>query len=155
MAQTVQQQLEESVKQLSTLSESELELELGKRLSKTAREVDSAPALTMSQPQAAITTDAETLQAFPAVLRQVAQRFLTNFNAQMYSLVCESADEDNKKLRAAAKTSVESLGLFLSGFFVATFGWLPGIASILAVLVAKRFANSAYDAVCKVWKDQI
>ena len=47
------------------------------------------------------------------------------------------------------------LGGVLSGVFVATFGWLPGIAAVIAVIVAKRFGKSGYDAVCKTWKEQL
>jgi hypothetical protein len=111
--------------------------------------------LTTAQPQTSAAIDKETLQALPDSVRRAAHRFLNNFNAQMYSLVCEAQDPDNQKLRKAAATSVKSLGLVLSGVLVATFGWLPGIASVIAVLVAKRFARSAYDAVCQTWKEQL
>jgi hypothetical protein len=147
--------MEISVKRLFALSEADLELELGRTLSTTAAEVESQAMLTAAQPGAMKSIDKEQLQSLPGTVRTIAHRFLKNFNTQMYSLVCDSRDPDNEKLRAAAKTSVESLGLVLSGIFVATFGWLPGIASVVAVLVAKRFGGAAYDAVCSTWKEQL
>lgn len=152
---TIQEQLGESVKQLSNLSEAELELELGRRLSQTKDEIDQQSTLSMALPQADSTVDTETLMALPDFVRKAAQRFWEKFNRQMYSLVCDADDQDNQKLRKAAATSIESLALVVSGMLVATFGWLPGIASVLAVMIAKRFANSAYDAVCSTWKEQL
>jgi hypothetical protein len=91
----------------------------------------------------------------PDVIRKTAHRFLNNFNAQMYSLMCDSTDPDNEKIREAAAAGAQSVGFILSGIFVASFGWLPGIASVIAVIVAKRFATAGYDAVCRTWMEQL
>ena len=91
----------------------------------------------------------------PGTARQIGHKFLENVNAQMYKLICDADDADNKKIRNAAAAGVQDLSFVLSGIFVATFGWLPGIASVVGVIVAKRFARAAYDAVCKTWKEQL
>lgn len=43
----------------------------------------------------------------------------------------------------------------LSGVFVATFGWVPGIATVIAVIVAKRIGRTSYEAICESWKEQL
>jgi hypothetical protein len=151
---TVQAQMEDSVRQLLGLSEPELEVELGRRLTQTQGELSRHAALSTAQP-GGIRPDAEKLMAFPDVARKVAHRFLQNFNRQMYSLCCDSADPDHEKIRQAASAGAEKLGYVLGGIFVGTFGWLPGIATVLGVIVAKRFGGAAYDAVCSTWKEQL
>jgi hypothetical protein len=152
---TVREQLDESVKELFEKSEAELELELGRRLTQTEREIQAQGMLTTAQATGKLTADKETLQALPDFVRKVAHRFLENFNGQMYALVCDRNDPENAKILEAVAAGAQSLGLVLSGVFVATFGWLPGVAAVIAVIVAKRFGKSGYDAVCKTWKEQL
>ena len=142
------------VDNLFVLSESELELELGRRLIETREEIQQEKIITAAEPRGR-TVDKAQLQALPDFARTVGHRFLTNFNRQMYSLVCDEKEQDNTILRDAAARGAEALGYALSGALVASFGWLPGIASVIAVLVAKRFAKSSYQAVCETWKEQL
>jgi hypothetical protein len=99
--------------------------------------------------------DEAKLQGLPEFARKTAERFLSLFNQQMYTLVCDEKDPDNKTIRSAAAQGAEAFGYALSGVFVATFGWLPGIATVIAVIVAKRFANAGFQAVCQSWKEQL
>ena len=139
---------------LLSLSEDELESELGRRLTQTASEFDRNEALTVARATGP-TIDREALQSLPTFARQTAQRFLSKFNRQMYSLVCDAADPDHEHIRSAAAQGVEALGYAISGAFVVAFGWLPGIATVIAVIVAKRAANAGYQAFCETWKEQL
>jgi len=151
--QSVAFKMQEAVKGLSELSDSALELELGRRLVQTKADLESSSSLRFAEPLARV--EPEAVMFSSGDLLFVAHKFLDNVNGQMYSLVCDAKDEDNKKLREAYSTGVESLALVLSGFLVATFGWLPGIASVLAVLIAKRFLKATYDTACQIWERQV
>jgi len=147
MPTTVQEQLAKSVGALMTLSDSELELELGRRLTQTVEEAT----LRSEGPS----VDRATLQDLPPFVRTVAQKFLDKFNREMYSLICDQNDPDNAKLQVAASEGIEKLGYVLSGALVVTFGWMPGIASVIAVIVVKRIAKSGYGAFCEAWKERL
>jgi len=148
MSTTVQEQLEQSVGALMALSDSELELELGRRLTQSVEEATL-------RPTGGASVDRATLQDLPPFVRTVAQRFLDRFNRQMYSLICDQNDPDNAKLRFAASEGIEKLGYVLSGALVVTFGWMPGIASVIAVIIVKRIAKSGYGAFCETWKEKL
>jgi len=73
----------------------------------------------------------------------------------MYSLICDENDPDNKTIREGAAGGAEKLGYAISGALVITFGWMPGIASVIAVIIMKRMAKSGYAAFCETWKEQL
>ncbi|HEY6252458.1 MAG TPA: hypothetical protein VI685_21085 [Candidatus Angelobacter sp.] len=147
-------ELEASIRMLANLSESELELELGRRLLQTAQEIERNESLSAARPTGS-TIDKTSLQALPQFVRKTGERFLKMFNQQMYSLICEQTDPDHEKLRVAAMQGLEPLGYTLSGALIATFGWLPGIATVAGVMIAKRIAKSGYKAVCETWKERL
>lgn len=148
-----QTELKSGVKALLDLTESELEKELGRRLTRTAEELDRDQALT-----AVVATgpeiDRETLQSPLDFARGVAERFLSKFNRQMYSLICDSTDPDHEKVKSAAAQGAEALGYAISGAFVVSFGWLPGIATVVAVIIAKRAGKAGYQAFCETWHER-
>jgi hypothetical protein len=146
--------LQNDIQSLLALSESELELELGRRLTQMAEEIRKTENLSAASPMG-LTVDQASLQDLPDFVRKTAERFLEKFNRQMYSLVCDATDPDNEKLRSAAGQGVEALGYALGGALVVAFGWLPGIATVVAVYIAKRLAKSGYEAVCETWKEQL
>ncbi len=147
-------ELEAGVKSLLDLSTDELESELGKRLVETRRELESDKDL-MAVRATGQTVDRQALQSLPDFARATAQRFLKKFNKQMYSLICDASDPDHATIRTAAGQSAEALGYVLSGALVVSFGWLPGIATVIAVIIAKRAAKSGYDAFCEEWHDRL
>jgi hypothetical protein len=147
-------QFQNDIQALLALSDSELELELGRRLTQTEEEVRRNESLTAANPTG-LTVDQASLQALPDFVRKTAERFLQKFNRQLYSLVCDATDPDNEKLRTAAGQGVEALGYALGGALVVAFGWLPGIATVIGVYIAKRLAKSGYEAVCETWKEQL
>jgi hypothetical protein len=147
-------EIKAGVDALFELSESELELELGRRLAQTRNEVLQEIPLTAAAATGPSVDQAQ-LMGLPDFARKTAERFLSLFNRQMYALVCDEKDLDNKTVRSAAAQGAEALGYALSGIFIATFGWLPGIATVIAVIIAKRFASSSYQAVCQTWKEQL
>lgn len=147
-------ELELGVKSLFGLTESELEVELGRRLTQTAEEVERNESLSVAQATGP-TVDRAVLQSLPDFARKTGERFLNRFNQQMYSLICDDQDPDHEKVRSAAAQGAESLGYVVSGVLVATFGWLPGIATVIAVIIAKRAAKAGYQAFCETWKEQL
>jgi len=147
-------ELHSGVKALLDLSESELEGELGRRLAQTEVELDRDEKLTAASATGP-TVDKAALQGLPDFARKTAARFLRRFNQQMYSLICDDKDPDNAQIRSAAAQGAEALGYAISGALVATFGWLPGIATVIAVIIAKRAAKSGYQAFCETWKEQL
>jgi len=146
--------LEAGVKALLDLSTDELQLELGKRLVDTRRELDSDKDL-MAVRATGQTIDRQALQSVGDFARGAAERFLKKFNKQMYSLVCDAGDPDHAAIRSAATQGAEALGYVISGALVVSFGWLPGIATVIAVIIAKRVANSSYEAFCEEWKERL
>jgi hypothetical protein len=147
-------ELESSVKELMSLSESELEGELGLRLTQTAEELNRNKELTVVRATGP-TVDRAALQSLPDFARKAAERFLKKFNRQMYSLICDKTDPDHETVRAESAKGAEALGYAISGALVVSFGWLPGIATVIAVIIAKRAAKSGYDAFCETWKEQL
>jgi hypothetical protein len=147
-------ELETSVQALLGLSEGELEAELGRRLTQTAEELEHNEALSAAH-AAGPTVDREALQSLPEFTRKAAALFLENFNQQMYSLICVSKDPEHDKIRSAAAQGAAAMGYAISGALVTTFGWLPGIAAVIAVIIAKRAAKAGYQAACDAWKEQL
>ena len=147
-------ELESGVNALFDLSESELEKELGRRLAQTAGELEKNQNLTVMH-AGAVTVDREQLQAMPDFARKLAERFLSRFEREMYSLICDSDDPDNEKIRSAALQGGEILAYAISGALVATFGWLPGIATVIAVIIAKRLVKSGHGAFCDTWAERL
>jgi hypothetical protein len=147
-------ELKSGVHALLELSESELEGELGRRLSQTAEQIDRDEPLSVASATGP-TVDREALMSLPDFARKTAERFLNRFNRQMFSLICDKKDPDNDKVRSAAAQGAEVLAYVLSGTLVATFGWLPGIATVIAVIIAKRAAKAGYGAFCETWEEQL
>jgi hypothetical protein len=147
-------EIQTDVKALLELSESELETELGRRLSRTAEELERNEALTAAHGMGP-TVDRAALQAVPGFVRKVAERFIDKFSKQMYSLICDDKDPDHKQIQTAASQGAEALGYAISGALVVSFGWLPGIATVIAVIIAKRAAKAGYQAMCETWKEQL
>lgn len=151
---TVQEQLKESIDALMKLDPSEIEIELGRRLEETKKDLAGSAAISAAAP-AIPTMDSTQLAAAPVWLRELGQKFLHKFNRQMYSLVCDERDEDNAKIRAVMGSGAEQIALVMSGVLVASFGLLPGIATAVAVIVAKRLVKSTHEALCEQWKKSV
>ena len=45
--------------------------------------------------------------------------------------------------------------LFGRRILVVSFGWLPGIATVIAVILAKRMGKAGYEAFCETWKERL
>jgi hypothetical protein len=135
---------------LTGLSEDELELELGRRLAQVRDEVNREQLPTAVYPTGP-TVDRSSLQALPLGVRNTAQSFLRHFNRQMRSLVCDEKDPDHAKLAKAADEGIDKLALLLTGMLVASLGWLPGLATVIAVLLAKRILSSGLATLCESW----
>lgn len=154
-AAPLEQQLKRSVNALWDLQESELYMVVGNQLALTQREIATRDSLSAMKPATGLPQDTARLAAAPAWLKELGERFERKFNAQMYSLVCDKNDPDNAKVIQAGMDNAEKLALILAGTMVATFGWMPAIASALAVIVAKRLARSGHEALCEVWEKSV
>src|SRR5437763_1413100 len=86
-------------------------------------------------------------------VQKVATEFLRRFNRQLYGLICDPQDPDNPVIRTALESGTQNLGLVLGGVLVASFGWLPGVATVIAAIIVKRIVKAGYSTVCDVWKD--
>jgi hypothetical protein len=149
---SVQKQLEQSVKALLKLEPSQLETLLGQQVAMISEELGKSPSLSAVSPATAMIEDTTRLAGPPEFLRQLGQRFVKKFGAQMYSLLCDKNDPDNAKVVEATKAGAEKLALMLAGYLVVGIGLLPGIATAIAVLVAKRVVDAAHDSLCEQLK---
>lgn len=152
--QTVSAQLEQYINELANLDDSELMIELGRRLVETSQEMASTPLLTTAQPTGA-SLDTAPLAGPLDVLEKIAHKFLNRFNKQLYSLICDPNDPDNPLIRSAIESGTQNLGLVLGGVLVASFGLLPGIATVIAAIILKRIVKAGYSTVCDVWQEQL
>jgi hypothetical protein len=152
----VQKHLEQSVKALLKLQESEMETLLGQELALTRRELENNKPLSAALiPPTGLPEDTAKLAAAPEWLRKLGQRFLEKFSAQMYSLVCDKSDADNAKVVKAIGEGTEKLALLLVGVLMANFAWLPAIASVVAVIIARRVVEAGHGALCQTWKETL
>ena len=151
---TIASQLHQSVQVLAKLSESELEEELGRRLTMTDQEFATQTALTTSAPIDR-TTDAAGVMGPLDFLHRLAKSFLKRMNHSLYSLVCDDTDPDNKKVTEAAAKGTEALGYAIAGALAVSFGMLPAIAGVVGTILAKRIVKSGHGALCDVWKEQL
>ena len=62
---------------------------------------------------------------------------------------------NHQTLKKAAAEGTTALGYVLAGTFVATFAWLPAIATVIATIVAKRAGKAGFEAMCVTWKKQV
>lgn len=147
-------EMKSNFEELWDLSSADLEIELGRRIATIRSEYETSPQLSDARPTPP-QLDSAKLMGSVDFLQDLARTFLDRFNHQMYALICDPSDPDNPKTLAALEIGVEHFGIFLGGVLVANFGMLPGIAVIVAAILAKRFASAAHMAVCDTWKAQL
>jgi len=71
----------------------------------------------------------------------------------MYSLICDKDDADHAHIQSAATQGAEALGYVLSGVLVVSFGWLPGVAAVIAVIIANAPARPGMRLFAKPGKN--
>ncbi len=153
---SINQEMEQSVKDLLKLTDSDLELELGRRLKINEAEVDAGVTDSLSAASAmSIDIDSAELAGPIDFLRNAARAFLNRFNQQMFSLICNPEDPDFEKVKGAIAGGAEKVAIVLTGILIAKFAWLPAIIVVIATLIAKRFAAGSHEAVCIAWKQEI
>jgi hypothetical protein len=152
--ETVQDQLKGSVDALLGLEQSELMTELGRRLEATRKEVEGGQSLLVASPLV-VPQDATQLAAAPLWFKELGEKFLRKLNHQFYSLFCNTQDPDYPKIDLALGDGIEKVALVLSGVLVTSFGLLPGIATAVAVIIAKRVIDAGRKALCETWKDTV
>lgn len=151
---SLQNELNESIKALVNLSDDDLEVELGRRLKINEMEIQAESVLSASGVMPLKLDEAE-LAGPREFLRNLAHDFLSRFNRQLYSLVCNPEDEDYKLVNAAMGGGAEKVALVVAGVLMAKFAWLPAIVALIASIVAKRAVSGAHESVCAVWKKQL
>lgn len=142
------------VNALLGLTEEELQTELGLRLALTSLEIKDNEPLTAAR-AIGFNVDQQVLQSRPSYAENLGRRFLDKFNAQMYSLICDEANSDNAKFRESLTEGTAALSYAISGALVTTFGWLPGIATVIAVIIAKQAAQAGFMLFCEAWKERL
>src|SRR6202521_4712303 len=114
---TSRTEIQADVKALFGLSDSDLEVELGRRLAQTKEELKTDKPLAVTHALGP-GVDREALAAVPISARKLAERFLDKFNRQMYSLVCDEKDPDHAQIQSAVAQGGEALGYAVSGALV-------------------------------------
>lgn len=153
--QDVAAQFQQSVGQLVDLDESELLLELGRRLVETGKEMEGGTQTLAAAQPAGPSLDKAELAGPVEFVQRAAVTFLRRFNRQLYSLVCDPADPDNHIIKTALESGTQNVGLVLGGVLVASFGWLPGVATVIAAIIVKRLMKASHTAVCETWKESL
>ncbi len=148
------QELAESIEAYSKLSEDQLLAELGSRV----KEMEDDPVEGAIQLAAVGHPSLDTSKLAGPVadeLKAIGYRFLQRYNRALYDLMCNPKDPDNAKFKNAILSGGESAGLVLGGFLLAHFFWLPGIVTLVASLLVKKFASCTYDEACFLWGEQL
>lgn len=139
------------VQRLLGLTEDELEIELGRRLTSASQGSDDAEA--SPQPRAVgFGAGHDFLFSETARTRNAGKRFLDRVSSDLYALIFDGEDADNARIRAAVAHGTEALSYAIGGVLMARFGWVPGTASVIAVILAKRIAVAGYLTLWETWK---
>ncbi len=89
----------------------------------------------------------------------MGKTFLSRFNRDLYRLMCDKSDPDNKEIRDAFATGEVAASTYVAGLLVSTFAWLPAIVAIVGGLIIRRFiksaANETYDQICTTWGKEL
>lgn len=91
-------------------------------------------------------------------LRALGQKLFLRWEKAAYALICGEADEDKddrEKLVSAFGLDAITVAAALSGLLVAHLGLAPALASVIAVILVKRFAPVAYGVFCEAWKEHL
>ncbi|HZZ81807.1 MAG TPA: hypothetical protein VFE62_25125 [Gemmataceae bacterium] len=155
---TLDQELAKNIQAYSKMSEDQLLAELGRRLETLPDE--STKKMSLSVADAAMPLPTAVLAGPIAErLKAIALRFLKRFNNDLYRLMCDPNDPDNKKIREAASQGEQAITVLLGSLLLSYFAWLPGIIAIVAGLIIKRFvkslADAAYNGVCASWGKEL
>lgn len=150
---SIETQIQSSVYALVDLEEDELEIELGRRLELNKKELASEEVLTSAYPGDPTLDQAELMGPLD-FLRDVAVKFVDKFNYLLYRLICDPSDPDHEQVKASIVAGTEKLAYILAGLLAANFGMLPGIAAVVATLIAKRLFKAGHEALCERWTEE-
>ena len=146
--------MEQDARALHELSESALLVELGRRIRLADHEIAHASVLTASA-QVGLTPASEALAGPMDFFRNAGRAFLNRFNRQMYLLCCDASDPDHVKVKSALDLGADAAAAAIGALLIGVFGWLPGIASVIAMIVVKRFSGGIHGAICDAWKKEL
>ncbi len=148
------EELAQSIREHSQLSEEQLLAELGGYVEEWEQDpIKTATRLAVPAPPPPDTS--QLAGPFAEKLKAIGIRFLRRFNRNLHDLMCNPNDPDNAKVKEAILSGGEAAGYVLGGVLLAHFVWLPGIVAIVAALLLKRFAQCAYDEACQLWADEL
>lgn len=90
------------------------------------------------------------------VLR-LGESIFNRWNLEAYKLICGSAknDRESQKRILDAFIDEKTLAGYFAALFVMNFGVAPAIASVIAVLIVRRFFRPALEEFCKVWRNHL
>jgi hypothetical protein len=140
-----------AVRRLLALTEGQLEAELGQELLAARYESEGGQGEARER-AIGFGAGRDAIASNPGLTREVGRRFLAKFHEGMLSLICNDLDRDNVAIRLAVTEGIEALTLAISTTLMHSFGWIPAIAGVIAVILAKRIAAVGYEAFCETWK---
>lgn len=148
-------QMAQNIAETSKLSQAQLMVELGRRLEDLEQETMKASQLKAAKVMAVPKETAALMGPIADKLKSIARRFLDRYNRSLYELICNPSDPDNAVIKTAVQQGTEKLGLVLAGILVASFGWLPGLVTVVVALLLKRFVNVTHSTACEIWKQEL
>ncbi len=91
-------------------------------------------------------------------LEAFGKRFFDRLSAQAYELMCGSDAEntqERKKLVDAFGIGKQAVAPALAALLVTYLGLAPAIAAVVAAIAITLFFQSAYGAMCDIWKTKL
>jgi hypothetical protein len=91
-------------------------------------------------------------------IRKLGQRIFRRWEKEAYILVCGTSageEADRKAISDAFGIGATTVATFIATGLINTFGLAPAIASVIAVIIIKRFFHPAYQEFCAVWSERL
>jgi hypothetical protein len=152
------QVLGKNIENYSRMSEDALLAELGQCLQTLPIEARKKTILSAADPAMPVQPQQLAGPVLDAA-KDLALKFLGRFNKDLYRLMCDKTDPDNKKIIAAMEAGEVAASAYVGALLLTTFAWLPGIIAIVAGMIVRRFikaaAGAAYDQVCTNWGKEL
>jgi hypothetical protein len=98
------------------------------------------------------------IEAVGETLQELGRRIVRRLSRELYKLLCGTDPEDSsdrKKLADVLGLGEAAVAGALTGILVTGFGVAPAIATLVAVLIAKRIIAPTLDEFCKFWGEQL
>jgi hypothetical protein len=134
-----------AVEKLMEDTESQLYAELGRRSQ-----------LLQSEPEVLSDFDLRSVQAQGAAddLIKAGERFFNRLSIQAYGVLCGEGPQDQaerQELIEAFAKGQQGIAAAIAGLLVANLAIAPAIATVVATLIVRKVAITAYETMCELW----